>query len=302
MLFLDEPTTGFDPSARRKSWDLIEALIADGTTVLLTTHYLDEAEHLADRVGVLMQGRMVAEGPPADHCCPSADRLGYRAVGRIGRVECAAGVARRRVPRTHRRARRGERVVSGFPSNAALVVRQTRYQLKFFTRVPIALFFTLFLPIVMLILFNALFGDDFVCGDDACTPGNRWPVSQFYTGGLAAYTAVSATFTNLANMVPLRRDEGVLKRWRGTPLPTWTYVTGFVLSAVVIAMVGVLIMLTMGVVLYDLSIDWAKMPAAVVTFTVGVASFAALGMALASLVKSASSCGKCGDFAACVHL
>ena len=66
MLFLDEPTTGFDPSARRKSWDLIEALIADGTTVLLTTHYLDEAEHLADRVGVLMQGRMVAEGPPAE--------------------------------------------------------------------------------------------------------------------------------------------------------------------------------------------------------------------------------------------
>ena len=66
MLFLDEPTTGFDPSARRKSWDLIEALIADGTTVLLTTHYLDEAEHLADRVGVLMQGRMVAEGSPAE--------------------------------------------------------------------------------------------------------------------------------------------------------------------------------------------------------------------------------------------
>jgi ABC-2 type transport system ATP-binding protein len=64
LLFLDEPTTGFDPAARRKSWDLIEALGADGTTVLLTTHYLDEAEHLADRVGVLSQGRMIAEGTP----------------------------------------------------------------------------------------------------------------------------------------------------------------------------------------------------------------------------------------------
>jgi len=65
LLFLDEPTTGFDPSARRKSWDLIEALCADGVTVLLTTHYLDEAEHLADRVGVLAGGRMIAEGTPA---------------------------------------------------------------------------------------------------------------------------------------------------------------------------------------------------------------------------------------------
>lgn len=64
VLFLDEPTTGFDPAARRQSWDLIEALGADGTTVLLTTHYLDEAEHLASRVGVLSRGRMIAEGTP----------------------------------------------------------------------------------------------------------------------------------------------------------------------------------------------------------------------------------------------
>jgi len=65
LLFLDEPTTGFDPSARRRSWDLIESLGADGTTVLLTTHYLDEAEHLADRVGVLSRGAMIAEGTPS---------------------------------------------------------------------------------------------------------------------------------------------------------------------------------------------------------------------------------------------
>ncbi len=66
LLFLDEPTTGFDPSARRLSWDLIEQLGAGGTTVLLTTHYLDEAEHLADRVGVLANGRMIAEGTPSE--------------------------------------------------------------------------------------------------------------------------------------------------------------------------------------------------------------------------------------------
>lgn len=62
LLFLDEPTTGFDPAARRSAWDVIRALCADGTTVLLTSHYLDEVEHLADRVGVLRRGRLVAEG------------------------------------------------------------------------------------------------------------------------------------------------------------------------------------------------------------------------------------------------
>lgn len=66
VLFLDEPTTGFDPVARRQSWELVERLCADGMTVLLTTHYLDEAEHLADRVGVLVGGRLVTEGTPAD--------------------------------------------------------------------------------------------------------------------------------------------------------------------------------------------------------------------------------------------
>lgn len=64
VLFLDEPTTGFDPVARRQSWELVERLCAGGMTVLLTTHYLDEAEHLADRVGVLVGGRLVTEGTP----------------------------------------------------------------------------------------------------------------------------------------------------------------------------------------------------------------------------------------------
>ena len=64
LLFLDEPTTGFDPQARRDFWDLIRALAAEGTTILLTTHYLDEAENLADRVGVIAAGRLLALDTP----------------------------------------------------------------------------------------------------------------------------------------------------------------------------------------------------------------------------------------------
>lgn len=62
LLFLDEPTTGFDPEARRQFWDLIRGLKAEGTTILLTTHYLDEAAQLADRGGVIAGGRLVALG------------------------------------------------------------------------------------------------------------------------------------------------------------------------------------------------------------------------------------------------
>ena len=66
LLFLDEPTTGLDPRSRNAVWDMVRAIVAEGTTVLLTTQYLDEANQLADRVAVIDHGRAIAEGPPAD--------------------------------------------------------------------------------------------------------------------------------------------------------------------------------------------------------------------------------------------
>ncbi|MDX6400555.1 MAG: type transport system ATP-binding protein [Gaiellaceae bacterium] len=66
LVFLDEPTTGFDPAARRAAWEMIRSLRSLGKTILLTTHYLDEAEQLADRVAVLREGRIIREGTPAE--------------------------------------------------------------------------------------------------------------------------------------------------------------------------------------------------------------------------------------------
>jgi len=66
LVFLDEPTTGLDPQARRVTWDLIRELATDGTTVMLTTHYLDEVEALCERVAILLRGRVAAEGAPGD--------------------------------------------------------------------------------------------------------------------------------------------------------------------------------------------------------------------------------------------
>jgi ABC-2 type transport system ATP-binding protein len=64
LVFLDEPTTGFDPSARRQAWSIVENLASLGKTILLTTHYMDEAQHLADRIAVISAGSIVAEGTP----------------------------------------------------------------------------------------------------------------------------------------------------------------------------------------------------------------------------------------------
>jgi ABC-2 type transport system ATP-binding protein len=87
LLFLDEPTTGFDPEARREFWDLIRMLQGEGTTIMLTTHYLEEAEVLADRVAVIARGRVIA--------CDVPSRLG-------GRDESLATVIWREDDRVHR--------------------------------------------------------------------------------------------------------------------------------------------------------------------------------------------------------
>ena len=171
-----------------------------------------------------------------------------------------------------------------WPSTPGLVAEQTRYQVLTFVRSPVGMFFTLGLPIFMLVLFNSLFG-----GGTVRTDAGDWSVQQFYTGGLAAFTAVSATYTNLVNVVPIRRDEGILKRWRSTPIQPGVYLAGWIIGALSIAILGVLLQLALGVLVYDLSIEAAKIPAMIITFVVGVSAFAALGLAIAGIVPNADS-------------
>jgi ABC-2 type transport system ATP-binding protein len=80
LLFLDEPTTGFDPGARRNAWNLVRELASLGKTIFLTTHFMDEAQALADRVAVLVAGEIVAEGPPSSlaGAAPARARIRFR--------------------------------------------------------------------------------------------------------------------------------------------------------------------------------------------------------------------------------
>lgn len=90
LLFLDEPTTGFDPTARRRAWDMVASLRDLGKTVFLTTHYMDEAQVLADRVAILARGRIVAEGTP--------DSIGGSQEGAVIAFRLDEGVARADLP------------------------------------------------------------------------------------------------------------------------------------------------------------------------------------------------------------
>lgn len=170
-----------------------------------------------------------------------------------------------------------------WPTWPAQVLTQAKAQNRVFWRTPVAAFFTLFLPLIMLVLFNALF--------DGTVQTEEGPlkISQFYTAGLAVFTAVSATYTNLVNLIPIRRDDGILKRVRGTPLEPSAYVAGVTASALSIAIIGTVVMLALGVFAYDLDVEAAKMPAAIVTFLLGITAFSLLGLAVASLVPNASS-------------
>jgi ABC-2 type transport system permease protein len=164
------------------------------------------------------------------------------------------------------------------PSDWALVWQQVRYQNKIFWRTPIAAFFTLVFPLMFLVLFTGIFGNDDI--------GNGFTTAQFFAPGLAVFAAASATYTNLAIGTAISRDNGILKRVRGTPLPPWVYIAGRVGSAIYIAALAVVIMMGVAVVLYGVRIQTSTLPAAIVTFLVGVACFAALGMLVAALAPN----------------
>jgi ABC-2 type transport system ATP-binding protein len=89
LVFLDEPTTGFDPAARRNAWQLVRSLRELGKTVLLTTHYLDEAQQLADRVAVLRAGEIVKMGRPSELIGSATAEIRYRRDGELVVIETA---------------------------------------------------------------------------------------------------------------------------------------------------------------------------------------------------------------------
>lgn len=166
----------------------------------------------------------------------------------------------------------------------AMVLRQVRFENSAFWRNPAAAFFTVILPLMFLVLFNAVFE-----GDTVFLRGAERDISAFYVPGIAALSVISACYTNIGMTVSIHRDQGVLKRVRGTPLPNWAYLFGRVVHSMFVAVLLVIIVTVAGKLLYDIDIPTDTMPAFVVTVVLASAAFCALGLAVTAIIPNADA-------------
>lgn len=165
-----------------------------------------------------------------------------------------------------------------------LLISETALQTKLFFRSAVAAFFTLVFPLMFLIMINFFFGDE---GQGA---------SQYITSTIAVFGMVTATFTNLAITTSMARDDGVLKRVAGTPLPMAIHLGGRVGSAVLVGLLSVTLMLVVGVILFDVEIPWSHMPLFVLLLIVGAGTFSALGLAVAAVTPNARAAPAVANF------
>jgi ABC-2 type transport system permease protein len=165
------------------------------------------------------------------------------------------------------------------PASLALLWQQTRYQDRIFWRAPVSAFFTIAFPLLIFVVVALVFGNETIDYLGINT-------AQFYAPSLAVFAAVSATYTNISVTTAYQRDAGILKRVRGTPLPAWIYLGGKIISATLVAAIGVMIMLGVGALFFDVHIYVDRIPILVLTFFVGVGTFAALGLLVAAIAPS----------------
>ena len=165
-----------------------------------------------------------------------------------------------------------------------LAVRQIKYENRAFWRNPPAAFFTFVFPLMFLVIFNLLFGNR-----EFEVPGGTTHTSTFYVPAIAALSVITACYTNIAMSVSFSRDQGLLKRIRGTPLPGWGFLFGRIAHATLIAVLLVAIVTVAGVVFYDVDAPTNTMPAFLVALMLGAATFCALGLAITSIIPNADA-------------
>lgn len=175
-------------------------------------------------------------------------------------------------------------------SGPALVLHQFRYDQKTFWRNPASVFFTVLLPVMFLLIFATIFGDDYIDELGVST-------TTYYVPAIVTLAVVSATTQSLAISLTVDRQNGILKRTRGTPLPTWVFIAGRVGNAFVVSILSLAAVAAIGRIVYGVEVPWERLPAVLVTLLVGAASFSCLGFALSAAIPSEDAAAPMANFA-----
>jgi len=165
-------------------------------------------------------------------------------------------------------------------SSAALVAHQFRFDQKTFWRNPASVFFTVLLPVMFLLIFATIFGNDTI------EQLGGIKTTTYYVPAIITLAVVSATMQSLAISLTVDRENGLLKRTRGTPLPAWVFIAGRVGNSIVVSVLSLIVVALIGRILYGVEIPFERLPAVIVALLVGAASFCCLGFALTAAIPS----------------
>ena len=165
-------------------------------------------------------------------------------------------------------------------SGVALALHQFRFDQKTFWRNPASVFFTVMLPVIFLLIFATIFGNDRI------EELGGVKTTTYYVPAIITLAVVSATMQSLAISLTVDRENGLLKRTRGTPLPSRVFIAGRIGNSIVVSVLMLIILAALGRVLYGVEIPWERLPAVLVTLSIGAAAFSCLGIAITAAIPS----------------
>src|SRR6476659_4512556 len=175
-------------------------------------------------------------------------------------------------------------------SDTALLASQVSYDLRGFVRNARAMVFTVVMPVVLLLLFNAIFSGS------TTFQGSDVSAANYFTPGIIAYSIMLSGYSGLLISVVTARERGIIKRFRGTPMPAWIYLAGLILQSMVIVAITVTILVGLGGAFYHLHVDSQTLVGLVVYTLLGTATMCAIGLALTRVAKTADAASAIGPF------
>ncbi len=163
----------------------------------------------------------------------------------------------------------------------SLVLHQFRYDQKAFWRNPASVFFTVAFPVILLLIFATVFGDQTVA-----VHGAKIETTTYYVPAIITLSVISATMQSLAMSLVIAREDGRLKRGRGTPMPAWVFIAGRIGNSIVVALLMLVLIAALGRIAYGVPVPWERLPEIVAVLVIGAAAFCCLGIALTAAIPS----------------